>query len=329
MRRFLSICLVLLASVLSFATSLNMTVNTDKSTCHVGDPVTISARAVVKEGSVVTFAFVKPQVTVDEDNTESLPVWEKGITTDEKLPDGYHLYRYSITVHPFQLGTLSLGKIKATAGGDTVEKKVPDVEVVSMFAGGKEKKTINPLKPQLEIKPDYSHLIRVVAVVLGGLLLLALLVFVIFRMLKRYRNRDRLAIEKKLPKIPPCEEVRELLGKLLASRYLKDGRIKDFYVELAEIGKRFLGRAFGLEYSVETSEEMLNNLAGHTTVDEDRLVREFLDACDMVKFAKLVPAQGETNSHVNLVYKLADLICQRQEEEKEKAESGEESNVSV
>ncbi len=330
MKRQILVCLLIFAGVTAFTASLNLTVSTDKTTCHVGDTVTISARAMVREGVSVNFHFVKPEAVENEDEADSLPVWGKGKTTDEKLPDGYHLYRYALTVHLFKLGVMPLGKIQAAADGETVEKDVSSIEVVSMFQGGKEKKTINPLKPQLEIKPDYSHLIRTGLEILGALLVLALLLFVILKLVKRIRNRDQVSEEKAQKKkstIPPCIEVRELLGKLLASRYLKDGRIKEFYVELAEIGKRFLGRVFGFDYAVETSEEMLDNLAGHTTQGEDRLVREFLEACDMVKFAKLLPPQGETNSHLNLVYKLADSICKRQS--KAESEGGEETDVSL
>lgn len=327
MKRILSVCLLTLACTVAVAASLNLTVTVDKATCHVGDLVTISARAVVQEGTSVTFQFVKPQPIENEEEVDSLPVWGEGKATDEKLPDGYHLYHYTTTVRPFQLGAMELGKIQATANGESVEKKVPDVEVVSMFEAGKEKKNINPLKPQLEIKPDYSHMIRLGVMTLGGLLVLTLLVFVILKLVKRFRNRGRISQEKKIPSVPPCTEVRELLGKLLASRYLKDGRIKEFYVELAEIGKRFLGRVFQLDYSVETSEEMLDKLVGHTRTEEDRMVREFLEACDMVKFAKLVPFQGETNSHVNLMYKLADMICGRQP--KTESEGGEKTDVSL
>ncbi|NOZ13436.1 MAG: hypothetical protein GXO69_07285 [Acidobacteria bacterium] len=330
MKRLLSLCTLFLLCGLAAGASLNLTVSTDKSNCHVGDRVTISARAVVREGTKVTFKLIqpKPKQEKEEDiDADVQPVWGKGKTSDEKLPDGYHLYRYTVTVHPFQLGTMALGTIRAAANGETVEKKVPDLDVVSVFSGGKEKKSINPLKPQLDIKPDYSHLIRIAAAGIGGLLLLAALIFLIVKLVKRFRNRDQIAKEKKVPDIPPCEEVRELLGKLLASRYLKDGRIKEFYIELSEIGKRFLGRAFQLDYSVETSEEMLDNLAGHTNREEDRLIREFLEACDMVKFAKVMPSQGETNSHVNMVYKLADMICKRQKTEA--AKEKEESNVSL
>jgi len=322
-------CLLVIAGVTAFTASLNLTVSTDKATCHVGDPVTISARAVIQEGTSVTFQLIKPNPDENEDEVDSPPVWGEGETTEEKLPDGYHLYRYTVTVRPFKLGSMPLGKIKAVAGDETVEKEVPSVEVVSMFQGGKQKETINPLKPQLEIKPDYSHLIRIGLEILAALLMLSLLIFVILKLVKRFRNRDQFAEtnKKKIPAIPPCVEVRELLGKLLASSYLKDGRIKEFYVELAEIGKSFLGRAFQLDYSVETSEEMLDNLAGRTVNEEDALVREFLEACDMVKFAKLAPLQGETNSHVNLVYKLADAICNRQS--RMESEDGEETDVSV
>ncbi len=330
MKHFISFCAVFLTCTLVAAATLNLTVNTDKSTCHVGDPVTISARAIVREGTKLKFQLIKPEPEEkqeDENDVDAQPVWGKEKTTDEKLPDGYHLYRYTTTVRPFKLGTMKLGKIQAVTDEKVLEKKVPDLEVASIFSGEKEKKTINPLKPQLEIKPDYSHLIRVIALGTGALLLLLLFIFIMFKLVKRFRNREHIAKEKQVPASPPCKEVRELLGKLLASRYLKDGQVKKFYVELAEIGKRFLGRAFQLDYSVETSEEMLNNLSGHTNREEDRLVREFLEACDMVKFAKFLPSQGDTNSHVNLVYKLAELICSRQKAEEKKEKEG--SDVSL
>ncbi len=321
MRRLLLICFVVFPFFLSFAGPVNLTVTTDKSTCHVGDPVTISARAIVREKTPVSFRLIKPEPEQNSESgdTDALPpVWGTGKTSDEKLPDGYHLYRYTVTVRPFRLGVMPLGKIQVVSNGKTIERKVPDIEVISMFSGGKEKKTINPLKPQLEIRPDYSRLIRVVLIGLAGLLGCILLIFVILKLLRRFRDKAGDSSETRIPSLPPCDEVRQMLGALLASRLLKDGEIKAFYVRLAEIGKRFLGRAFGLDYSVETSGEMLENLAGHTTREEDRMVRDFLEACDMVKFAKLVPTQGEINSHVNLVYKLADMICRRQH-----AESGE------
>ena len=111
--------------------------------------------------------------------------------------------------------------------------------------------------------------------------------------------------------MPPYDELRRRIGDLLAGGYLKEGQVKTFYVELSEIGKHFLGRVVTIQAEVETTAELMACLEDSVAVGERPLIREFLESCDLVKFAKHQPDQGEINHHVNLAYQFGERIQSR------------------
>jgi len=80
------------------------------------------------------------------------------------------------------------------------------------------------------------------------------------------------------------------LDALLAARLLEQGRIKEFHVVLSEIVKRFLGEHHRFDALDRTTEEVLHDLrARGVPAAVAGRAREFLEACDLVKFAKHAP----------------------------------------
>ncbi len=307
MKQIRTILVVLLAFILVNspvpAEVAGVTVSVDKPTAHVGDQVWVEARVMTRDGEEVSFRHLTAGVS------ENL-VFGKPETDTESLPDGYTLHRFRIPVSPFELGTQILGAVGITVNGEEEIREIPDVNVESVLAKDSQKQDINPLKPQMDIDPDYTHLWKLGGLALAALALLTLLFLGLRKLWYRWRE-GRKGRVKEEPLLPPYEELRKRISELLAGRYLKDGQVKEFYVELAEIGKRFLGRVFDVAAEVETSQELLDCLDGEMKTDEERQVRDFLDACDMVKFAKVRPGQGEINHHVNLAYQFAQGISTR------------------
>ena len=68
-----------------------------------------------------------------------------------------------------------------------------------------------------------------------------------------------------------------------------------FFVELSGIIRRYLENRFGLRSPELTTEEFLDELAKSPDLvrDHQRLLREFLNRADLVKFAHLVPGPGD------------------------------------
>ena len=126
-------------------------------------------------------------------------------------------------------------------------------------------------------------------------LLLAGLGYLLLKLFKKWRTRRK--AEKKETLIPerPCNEVAlEALTKIDPSDYFEKRKIKEFYFEITDIVRQFLGSNYHIDTLDKTSLEITEELE---RVERDfnkvkNLDRYFSD-CDLVKFAKLRPGLAE------------------------------------
>lgn len=109
------------------------------------------------------------------------------------------------------------------------------------------------------------------AAVLAGLVLLV-------RSLRR-----RIKLARMAPRERALLELRDLLSRDLPGK----GRIKEFYVELTHVVRRYIERRYGIRAPEQTTEEFLGEAMRHPAFGGGThpLLREFLQAADLVKFA--------------------------------------------
>jgi hypothetical protein len=96
------------------------------------------------------------------------------------------------------------------------------------------------------------------------------------------------------PKIPPHEAALAELAALLASQHIARGDFKAYYSELSEILREYIERRMGVQALELSTFEIMQNLEDsgfQLSRDQLRLLREILDKCDLVKFAKLIPPE--------------------------------------
>jgi hypothetical protein len=125
-----------------------------------------------------------------------------------------------------------------------------------------------------------------------------------------WRRRRRPAVAVAIPAIPPLpphEQAYAELERLLSSGLLEKGRVKQFYIELAEILRRYLAGRYGIETFDRTTFEILEALrAARLPVPLVAGMAEFFAACDLVKFARHHPASDESRGTVERAYRLVD-----------------------
>ncbi len=131
------------------------------------------------------------------------------------------------------------------------------------------------------IAPSTTTIALYVALGAAVLALGALMIYLLTRIHRKVR----------LMRMSPRERALEELAALLKRKKRKRFRIKDFYVELTMIVRRYIERQHSIRAPEQTTQEFLDAIAGnpHFNRDTVRKLRDFLMAADLVKFAGYAP----------------------------------------
>lgn len=110
--------------------------------------------------------------------------------------------------------------------------------------------------------------------------------------------RRRRKVEE-APPPTPRELAREELERLL-QQGLAESDVKQFYVELTGIVRRYIERTTGIRAPEQTTEEFLREIGHAKTFAEDqrRRLAEFLESADLVKFAALEPRRIDIDESI-------------------------------
>lgn len=273
-------------------------VSVDRKEVTVGDPIAVTVRLAHPADFRIT-AF-DPERSLGD-----LALLDRRSGEPAKLPDGRHQEIRVLRVARYETGPAEIPGFEAVfvdpAGkeGRVATRPVP-ITVSSVLAEG-DTGPADIKKPAQMPERALWPWIGAAAVAAAALAL----------WLHRRRKARRAAASAPAapaePPRPPHETAYAELERLLSSGLLEKGRLKEFYIELAEIMKRYLAATFGVDTFERTTSEILEAL---------RLARlpargltstgEFFGACDMVKFARHAPPPEETRATVERAYRLID-----------------------
>jgi len=158
---------------------------------------------------------------------------------------------------------------------------------------------IRDIKAPLEISRNWAKIIRFIV---AGVLGVAVIVLVIL-IIRRHRQGKSIIPKKIKPPRPPYEIALENLNKLLESDLLETGQLKQFYSEISEIIRYYIEGRFFIIALEMTTFQLLQNMYDAEIEDEYcETIKEFLELCDLVKFAKHIPGDKEHNKVISLAY---------------------------
>jgi hypothetical protein len=127
-----------------------------------------------------------------------------------------------------------------------------------------------------------------------AVLLLAMLIFILY---KYHQYRKRKALEPRREPVmrdnrPNWKKALEELHALNQENLPAKGEFIAFHFRLSEIMKQFLEDDYGFSAKEMTSREIRHYLRQqkHLDASENRALTDWLDGCDLVKFAKQVPS---------------------------------------
>jgi hypothetical protein len=200
-----------------------------------------------------------------------------------------------------QIPAMSVDWKKPGGEGGKASSAPIAVEIVSVLKGPQEAPA--DLKPPAQIPgPPFPWTWAALGAGLLALII-ALLVW-----LRRRKTTVAAPPLPSTPLLPPHEQAYREMERLLSGSLLREGKIKEFHVELAEIVKRYLAARFNIDTLERTSFEVLEDLKRVRVGSEPLAVaREFFMQTDLVKFAKHFPVEDEIRRGVDRAYRLVDL----------------------
>jgi len=179
-----------------------------------------------------------------------------------------------------------------------LSESVP-IKVKSMLAEAGDSLDIRPLKAQYEFLRDRNPYYLWGG--LGVLLLVLALVWWILRL--------GMSVAEMLDLRPPWEIAFEKLA-LLKQRHLVDGdSCKQFYVELTEIAREYIGRIYDTDVLEMTTGEFMDSFQDAAMPDDlFESTESFLKHADLVKFAKFLADRARMESDFEFVYQMTGSL---------------------
>jgi len=107
-----------------------------------------------------------------------------------------------------------------------------------------------------------------------------------------YLRRERRSVEQEVVKTPPKPfDALAELDHIAAMGLLRQGRYKAYYTLISEVLRRYIEQRYGIEAMERTTYELCGELGNNGVADSVvRRIEDFLSECDLVKFAKYIPA---------------------------------------
>jgi hypothetical protein len=264
--------------------AISVRADVDRKTIYIGDRIRFTVQAVAGRDYSVQFPQVADNKIGEMEVRDSGKQERQGFFGKKTYGRWYLITSYAVGKH-----TIPEIAVRFTPkrGGDSVEKKTGPIEisVVSILpkpsTAGPGPSDIKDIKGPLAFKEMNWLVTAAVLAVLS-----AWPAFVLIR--KRMK-----ALPPKLPHETALEEL-----EAIKAGYARDGVVKEYYVGVSDCVRRYIERVFGLKAPEMTTEEFLNSLRDSSalSVGQKDLLKNFLSACDLVKFARYAPTAAEAES---------------------------------
>ncbi len=179
---------------------------------------------------------------------------------------------------------------------DSIPIRVNDVVVDTT------KQAMFEIKPLIAVKKPKSNWLQWLLIGLGVLLFAAIIIYFLFFRKKPETEEERIA------NLTPFDRALEKLKKLEESQYLIRSEHKKYYSELTDIVRAYIEEDVHLAAKESTSDELIAKL--EMLKDADKLpleeatisnFKEVLKTADLVKFARLQPAQTQVKIDTTVV----------------------------
>ncbi|MEQ8172995.1 MAG: BatD family protein [Candidatus Eremiobacterota bacterium] len=272
----------------SVASGVDIAVKVDKQEITAGD--VIEYTLTVKSDKSIKPAFPEKGLNV-------APFELLDFSKTESEENGMIIRNYIYKISIYETGDFELAPVifKYVINGKEESKsteKAIKIKVKSVLPA--DANDIKPIKAPQEFKTPVPYRFLYTA---GLIMLILFLLIVISYFLYRKYVMKKSRKEEALPLLPPEEEAHKSIDELIKLNLLHEGKIKDFYITLSDIVRRYVERRFVIMTFEKTTDEIIHQMRQKDIRYVNNL-KVLLSDFDLVKFAKLIPSNAECNGHV-------------------------------
>jgi hypothetical protein len=248
----------------------------------------------------------------------------RGIERHRTDGPGSSTTAFEVSMAAFQLGQQTTPTLKLTlaASGTTTEQTIDvagkEIDIVSSLPANADEKGEN----LFDVRSPEALWVRTYRAVYALFVLLALAAcaYAVYRYVKRPRAAKALA---EVPLLPLHIRATNALDALAQRQLPQQNRGREFYFQLSEILRGYLGERYGFEALESTTPELLAALGRRATpgLPFERLA-DFAHESDFVRYAKDEPRVEQCHQALQLSYLVVQQTTQVSRAEPEAAKSG-------
>ncbi len=276
---------------------VSVSANVDKARATIGDKINYKITVDFPENIEVFFPETKEKVG-------DLTVKDFDVTDIEK-EEGRITRELMYVLETFKTGSYIIPtydiKYKEKLKNKVEVAKTPEIFIEVATTLGADASDVRDIKPPVALHKNYFRLYIIIAIVFGVLILAAIVLHYI------YHRKDR-ETESILEPLSAHQIAYNELESLKSMDLISKGQIKEYYYRLSNIVRHYIENRFKLMAPERTTEEFLTEMTvtGKLAEDHKKLVGNFLEHCDMVKFAAYGPDSREIENSFNSAKKLVD-----------------------
>jgi len=264
----------------------------DTNQIRIGEPFHLDIKVHQPAGIRVDFPLIEDTLVDKLEVIASVPLDTTPMNEDLEL-----FKRYRLT--SFDSGLYVVPPLKFHIYSDVWKDSVESNPLFLYVHTVPVDSTIYDVKYPLHMPVGF---IEMLPFLIGGIILLAALIFLLWYLQRRKKNKPLFRAQK--PEDPAhiiaFRELRELKDEKLAQK----NEFKKYYTRLTEIVRRYMERRYGIPAMELTSYEILEewNKSGEDKGDLTGNLNLLLNLADLVKFAKQKPVASENEENMERAY---------------------------
>jgi len=287
MNKFIYILAILFLAVALNAQEVEFTPDTTRFV--IGEQVNFKLKAEADKALNVEWPVLN-------DTIGQLEVISRSVI-DTTYKDNLQIIEQNYTLTNFDSGSYVLNPVRFKIGDSILYTKPKMIEVYSVEVDTTKQK-LYPIKDNIEVGYSLEEILPYLLL----LLLIIVVAFVAIYFYRKYINKER--IEEEI-KVPPFEMAMTGLKNLDKADLIAKGEIKEFYVRLSDILRRFIEDEHRLPAMESTTDEILDELKRLDFTKEIKAnIKDLLVESDFVKFAKYQPETGKHDYYRKLTEEL-------------------------